>query len=143
MLDTAALIAALRSSKGAAAEIVRKVLREEIVILMDYKMALEYRDVALRSEHLMASGRSRENVLGLIGALEEVAEPVKVVRMDRPLSPDPNDDMVLDVAINGHADGIVTNNIRHFAAVGKRFGIPVLSPADLLQQIRRGGPDAD
>ncbi len=110
---------------------------------MDYKIALEYRDVALRPEHLAASGRTRENVLGLVRAIEEVAEPVKVVRMERPLSPDPNDDMVLEVAINGSADGIVTNNTKHFAAAGKRFGIPVLSPADLLQQMRRGGRDAN
>jgi len=109
---------------------------------MDYKIALEYRDVALRPEHLAASGRSRENVLGLIRALEEAAEPVKVVRKLRPLSPDPDDDMVLDVAINAMADGIVTNNVRHFAAVGKSFGIPVFTPAELLQQIAKGGQDA-
>jgi putative PIN family toxin of toxin-antitoxin system len=143
VLDTAALIAALRSSLGAAAEVVRLVLRQEIAILMDYKMALEYRDVALRPEHLAASGRSRENVLGLIEALEEVAEPVKVVRKVRPLSSDPNDDMVLDVAINAEADAIVTNNTKHFAAAARNFGIPVISPSDLLRRIRKGDPDAD
>ena len=85
MLDTAALIAALRSSRGAAAEVVRLVVRQEIVMLMDYKLAMEYREVALRPEHLAASGRSRANVLGLIDALESVAEPVKVVLKHRPL----------------------------------------------------------
>lgn len=110
---------------------------------MDYKLAMEHRDVALRPEHLVASGRSRENVLELIQALEEVAEPVKVVRKPRPLSSDPNDDMVLDVAINGAAEGIVTNSTKHFLRAAKRFAIPVFPPADLLQILRKGEGDAN
>jgi predicted nucleic acid-binding protein len=45
-----------------------------------------------------------------LDALEAIAEPVFVAFQYRPLSPDANDDMVLDVAINGNADAIVTNN---------------------------------
>ena len=46
--------------------------------------------------------------------------------------------MVLDVAINGGAEAVVTSNKKHFAAAGKRFGIPVLSPAELLEKMREG-----
>jgi predicted nucleic acid-binding protein len=53
----------------------------------------------------------------------------------RPLSSDPSDDMILDVAINARAEALVTSNKKHFAAAGKRFGVPVLTPAELLERV--------
>ena len=106
------------------------------MILMDYKLASEYRDVALRPEHLSASGLTSGEVLGLIEALESIADPVEVLTKSRPLSSDPNDDMVLDVAINGNADAIITANTKHFKTAANRFGIAVLSPSELLLQLR-------
>lgn len=103
---------------------------------MDYKLAAEYRDVALRPEHLAVARMSREKVLRLIEELEALAEPVLIVSKPRPLSSDPNDDMVLDLAINGRADAIVTQNAKHFAEPAGRFGIAVLSPGRLLQRVR-------
>ncbi|MFZ0304681.1 MAG: putative toxin-antitoxin system toxin component, PIN family [Terracidiphilus sp.] len=137
VLDTAALISALRSSNGAAAEIVRLVLKREVELLLDFKLVCEYREVALRPEHLEAAGRSRGEVETVIEAVESVAIPVFVSVSHRPLSPDPNDDMVLDVAINGHADAIVTNNLRDFRKAAGLFGIAVRTPKAFLLEIRR------
>jgi len=114
------------------------ILRREIVALMDLKLGLEYRDVALRPEHLEASDMTAPEVLGLIEVLELYAEFVEVEAKHRPLSSDPNDDMILDLAIAGHADAVVTGNKKHFAAAGKRFGISILSPSEFLLQIRKG-----
>ena len=116
----------------------RMIFREELVPLMDLKLGLEYRDVALRSEHVGASALSKREILELIEAMEAFAEPVEIVMKVRPLSPDPSDDMVLDVAINGRAEALVTSNKKHFAAAGKRFGISVLSAAELLEKRREG-----
>ena len=138
VLDTASFVTAVRSSDGAAGEVLRMIFREELVPLMDLKLGLEYRDVALRSEHVRASALSKREILELIEAMEAFAEPVEVVMMTRPMSPDPSDDMVLDVAINGRAEALVTRNTKHFAGAGKRFGIPVLSPAELLEKMREG-----
>ena len=138
VLDTASFVTAIRSSNGAAGEVVRMVFREELVPLMDLKLGLEYRDVALRSEHVRASALSKREIMELIEAMEAFAEPVEVVMKTRPLSTDPNDDMILDLAINGQAEALVTSNTKHFAGAGKRFGIPVLSPAELLEKMRKG-----
>ena len=137
MLDTSVLITALRSSNGAAAENVRLALLEEVTILMDYKLACEYRDVALRAEHLTVSGKTQEEIALLLDMLEAVAEPVLVVVRHMPLSQDANDDMVLDVAINGGANAIVTNNIKHFRDAARRFHLQVLTPAELLNEFRK------
>ena len=114
------------------------IFREELVPLMDLKLGLEYRDVALRSEHVRTSALSKRDILELIEAMEAFAEPVEVVMKIRPLSSDPSDDMILDVAINGRAEALITNNRKHFVGAGKRFGISVLSPPELLEKMREG-----
>jgi hypothetical protein len=43
--------------------------------------------------------------------------------------------MVLDAAINGPADAIVTFNRRDYGAVPDEFGISVLAPRDALKRI--------
>jgi len=85
VLDTSVIITALRSPTGAAAEVVRLVLRGEFTILMDYKLACEYREVALRSEQLRASGKSPAETVAILDALEAVAEPVLVAFQYRSL----------------------------------------------------------
>jgi len=119
------------------------VFRREVVLLMDLKLSLEYRAVALRPEHLKASSLDRQEVMELIGALEAFAEPVAIGMRARPLSPDPDDDMILDLAIYGDAEVVVTMNKKHFRAAGKRFGIKVLTPAELLSKMRKVARDGD
>ena len=143
VLDTAAVVTAVRSANGAAGEVVELILRGVVVILMDHKVAYEYRDVALRPEHVAASALSHEEIATLIDALEDIAEPVLVDWKHRPLSIDPDDDMILDVAIEARADALVTDNKRHFKAAGQRFGIPVLSPAEFLKQLREEDKDGE
>ena len=121
----------------------RMIFREEVVVLMDFKLGLEYREVALRPEHVNASVLNRGEILELIEALEAFSEPVEVLIKNRPLTSDPDDDMVMDLAINGGAEALVTGNTKHFASAGKRFGIPVLSPTELLEQIRSRKQDGD
>jgi predicted nucleic acid-binding protein len=45
--------------------------------------------------------------------------------------------MVLDVAINGNADAIVTNNTKHFREAAVHFHLEVLTPAELLSKVRK------
>jgi len=138
VLDTAALISAIRSSTGAAAEIVRLAAVGKLTLLIDYKLVCEYRDVALRPQHIAASGRASEEAEAIIEMLESIATPVLVRIMHRPLSQDGNDDMVLDVAINGQADAVATNNIKDFRTAAERFGIQSLTPREFLIAFRKG-----
>lgn len=103
---------------------------------MDQKLGLEYRDVALRPEHVAVSAMSAAEIVESIHSVERQAESVSVEIRHRPLSPDPNDDMVLDIAVNGNADAIITMNKKHFDKAARRFGIVVLTPAELLERIR-------
>jgi hypothetical protein len=63
---------------------------------------------------LRASGKSRAETASFLDALVAIAEPVFVAFQYCPLSPDANDGVVLDVAINGNAGAISTNNTKTF-----------------------------
>jgi predicted nucleic acid-binding protein len=54
----------------------------------------------------------------------------------RPYLPDPNDEMVLEAAVNGRANAIVTFNARDYGNVPQTFGIDVLTPAQALRRLR-------
>ena len=143
VFDTSSLITALRSSKEAAAEVLRLLLLERVVLLMGYKIASEYRDLALRPEHLAAARRSVQSVLSLIASLQGLADSVQVIDKPRSLSSDPNDDMILDVALNGQAAVIVTQNAKHFTPVARRYGVKVQSPTELLESLREKDENGD
>ena len=63
-------------------------------------------------------------------------EPVEVHFQWRPQSRDPNDEMVLEAAINGRADALVTYNVADFAGPAERFRTFVLRPGDLLKKVK-------
>ena len=63
-----------------------------------------------------------------------VAEPVRLAFLWRPAVRDPDDDMVLETAVNGRADAIVTFNLRDFGTAAKRFGIDTLSPGEAVRR---------
>ena len=60
-----------------------------------------------------------------------VAEPVRLAFLWRPVLKDPNDEMVLETAVNGRADRLVTFNRRDFATVRKLFGIAISGPGEV------------
>lgn len=55
----------------------------------------------------------------------------------RPILSDPKDEMVLEAAVNGRADALITHNMRDFVAVRDRFNLNILRPADFLQRVRK------
>jgi putative PIN family toxin of toxin-antitoxin system len=141
-VDTSVVVSALRSSAGASAKLIQLILLREVTLCLDYKMICEYRDVATRPEHRKASELSVRQIADYLSVLEDMAEPIRMKRRYRNLSPDPADDMVLEVAINATADAIVTHNLRHLKEPGNRFGIHVFTPGESLEWIRKGGEHA-
>ncbi|MCO5162776.1 MAG: putative toxin-antitoxin system toxin component, PIN family [Mesorhizobium sp.] len=132
VLDTSVLVAALRSRKGSSRLLLVDALRQQVEIVLSVPLALEYEAVLTRPEHLRAFGLSRDEVERLLDALFGVARAVDLAFTWRPVSADPNDDMVIETAVNGGADMVVTFNAKDFAGLEARFGIPAASPAQYL-----------
>jgi putative PIN family toxin of toxin-antitoxin system len=136
VLDTSVLITALRSPDGAAARLVELVLDGRVTLLMNLAIACEYRDVASRPEQLSRFHLPLEQVDFLIDELEALSEGVEITTRYRPLSADPDDDLVLELAINGRADTIVSNNIRHLRPAARGFGIGVFEAGTILKTLK-------
>ena len=96
---------------------------------------VEYEAVLKRPEHLAQSELSRREIDTILDVLAAVAERIEPYFLWRPRLRDPNDDMVLETAVNGRAEGIATFNTRDFADVARDFGVAVLAPADVLRRI--------
>ncbi|WP_436119131.1 hypothetical protein [Phyllobacterium sp. LjRoot231] len=45
--------------------------------------------------------------------------------------------MVLETAVNGRADALVTHNVKDFNLAAKKFRLRVLRPGELLAEIRK------
>lgn len=53
----------------------------------------------------------------------------------RPQLRDPADEMVLEAAVNGQADAIVSFNHRDFGTAPARFGLALLLPQDAFRRL--------
>jgi putative PIN family toxin of toxin-antitoxin system len=135
VLDTSVIVAGLRSRLGASNRLLMLVAEGRCVPLVTTALFLEYEDVLLRPEHRLVTGMSERDVDGFLGALASAAEPVEVHFMWRPQLSDPADELVLEAAVNGQAEAIVTHNARDFAPVARTFGIPVRTPAQVLEEL--------
>jgi putative PIN family toxin of toxin-antitoxin system len=136
VLDTDVMVAALRSDRGASRQILLAALNRQFELLLSVPLVLEYEAVLTRAQHLAACGLSSHEVGRVLDDLASVARPVRLAFRWRPILPDPDDDMVLETAINGRASAIVTFNQRDFAEAGKHFNCAIILPATALQQIR-------
>lgn len=137
MFDTTLIIAALRSGRGASRLLLTEALDKRFTLLASVPLMLEYEAVATRPEHLEAAGLSESDVQAVLDALATVIEPVRLAYLWRPTLPDADDDMVLETAVNGRAELLVTLNRRDFAPGAARFGIRLASPAEALTRLRR------
>ncbi len=136
VLDTNAVVTAMRSPAGASAELLRMARRSEVTLLVNVALALEYEATCRLAEHYLAAGLDPHEVGVFIDAVLALAEPVESHFMWRPQLRDPGDELVLEAAVNGRAAAIVTFNRRDFGAAPARFGIDVLTPAEAIRRIR-------
>ena len=137
MADADVIVAAMRSPGGASAAILRAVREDKVTLLVSVPLAMEYEATCSEPEHQLADGLSEQEVGIFLDAVLAMAEPVKAHFLWRPQLRDPGDEMVLETAVNGQADALVTFNVRDFGPVPERFGIEVLIPREAIRRIRR------
>jgi putative PIN family toxin of toxin-antitoxin system len=135
VLDMNVIVAGLRSPEGASAALIERALDQAFVPVLSIALALEYEDVAMDPVQRIVSGLDEDEVRTVISAICAVSEPVESHFLWRPQLRDPADEMVLEAAINGQAEAIVTFNRRDFGAAPARFGIEVWAPRDALKKV--------
>jgi putative PIN family toxin of toxin-antitoxin system len=133
VLDTNVLVAAIRSRRGASFELLSRVGAGFFEIVISVPLVLEYEATLLR--HLAASPLDDKDVRELIDYMCDIAVQQEIFFLWRPSLRDPKDDHVLELAVAGGCEAIVTYNVRDFQG-SERFGLQVLTPAQFLEQIR-------
>lgn len=136
VLDTNVVIAAMRSPSGASAALVMAARRDEVTLLGNVALALEYESTCRLAEHGLAAGLGPDEVGIFVDAVIAMLEPVETHFLWRPQLRDAGDELVLEAAVNGQASAIVTFNRRDFAPVPNAFGIDVLTPAQAIRRVR-------
>lgn len=99
-------------------------------------MALEYESICMLAEHRLAANATADDVNNLVSAIFDVVVPVEVHYQWRPQLADAGDEMILEAAVNGRADTIVSFNHRDFKGAPGRFGIRLQTPAEALHALR-------
>ncbi len=135
VLDSSVVVAGLRSRLGASNRLLEFVAERRVIPLVTTALFLEYEEVLKRPEQRLATGMSEADVTGFLAAFASADEPVDVHFLWRPLLADPDDEMVLECAVNGRAEAIVTHNTKDFAPVFRELRITILTPEVLLKSI--------
>jgi predicted nucleic acid-binding protein len=136
VLDTDVVVAAMRSPKGASVELLRRIDGGRAAMLLTVALALEYEAICTLAEHRLASGLSASEAEIYVDGLIGLAEPVRSFFRWRPQLRDPGDELVLEAAVNGQADAIVTFNESDLREA-RNFGIAVIRPAEALRRMNQ------
>jgi len=136
VLDTNVVVAAMRSPAGASAELLRLVRRSRLTMVANVALALEYEATCLLAEHCLAAGLGLKEAGIFVDAVIAMCEPVETHFMWRPQLRDPADELVLEAAVNGRADAIVTFNRRDFEPAHGTFNIQLLSPSEAVRRVK-------
>ena len=126
------IISALRSQRGASFAVLRRI-GESWTPLISVPLILEYEGVGRREAERL--GIPVSTVDAIVTAFCFYARDTDVHFRVRPFLPDPADEFLLELAVAGLANAIVTHNVRHFTGVDQ-FGIQVLTPGEFLRKIR-------
>src|ERR1700719_1142192 len=127
----------MRSPSGASAAILRTARQGRITLLVSVPLAMEYEATCTEAEHRLAAGLSEREVEIFLDGVVAISEPVKTHFLWRPQLRNPGDEMVLEAAVNGRADAVVTFTLRDFGTVPARFGIELMIPREAIRRMRR------
>jgi putative PIN family toxin of toxin-antitoxin system len=136
VVDTDVIVSATRSPTGASAALLLTALDGLFVLVANVPLVVEYEATCGLAEHQLAAGLNENQVVQFLDALAALVDPVETHFLWRPRLRDPADEMVLEAAVNGRADAIVTFNLRDYGSIPSNFGIELLKPSEALKRIK-------
>ncbi len=132
VVDTNVIIAALRSRQGASFAVLSE-LGKSWKPVISVPLILEYEAVAKRENASLKI--PEEAIEAVLRAFCFYGQQPAIHFRLRPALPDPRDDFILELAVAGRADRIVTYNLRDFRGA-ERFGVHAETPRELLRRIK-------
>jgi putative PIN family toxin of toxin-antitoxin system len=135
VVDTNVFVAALRFGGGPSREVIRRSLDGQYQPIFSNALWLEYEDLLGRDvwtqETTVAERRQ------VLAALAAGSRWIKIFYGWRPNLRDEGDNHLVELAIAGGAEAIVTYNIRDFRLADLQWpNIAVLTPPDCLEKLK-------
>jgi predicted nucleic acid-binding protein len=110
-----------------------RALPDAITLLANVPLCFEYEAKSMLPVHRKAAGFTEAEALSFVDAVVALVEPVQTYYLWRPMLRDHNDEMVLEAAVNGRADAIVSFNHKDYGNVPATFNIALLTPSQAIR----------
>ena len=137
VLDTNVLVAALRSGSGASRQLLLALRDERYSAVVSVPLFIEYEATLKRTELLKETRFTLDDIDELLDIIAAWCEQTDIHFSWRPQLRDPNDEMVLETALNSRADALVTFNRTDFAEACVTLGVELWSPSEFLERLRK------
>ncbi|MGG6270611.1 putative toxin-antitoxin system toxin component, PIN family [Leptolyngbya sp. AN03gr2] len=132
VVDTNVLITAFRSQRGAAYKFFTLLNDPRWQLNLSIALVFEYEEILKREQESL--GLTQQEIDTLLDGLCAIANHQDIFYQWRPLSRDPDDDFLIDLAIKSQAHFIITYNQRDLQQAAQ-FGIQLLTPKAFLQLV--------
>ena len=134
VIDTSVIISALISKRGASREVLRQCLLGNYNPLISNALFQECEAVSSRSEVRKSCPLSAKEIEILLAAYYSVCKWVSIHYLWRPNLRDECDNFLIELAVAGNCDVIVTNNVKDLVDTELNFNnLKILRPQQLLR----------
>lgn len=128
--DTNVFVTALRSQFGASYKLFSLIDSDLYELNLSVPLALEYEAAA--KDMLGEIALNTKEIDDILDFVISKANHWQIFYLWRPQLDDPNDDMVLELAVTANCPYIVTYNLNDFKGIEK-FGIKAITPKQFLE----------
>lgn len=132
LVNTNVFISALRSQRGASFKLLSLVGTGRFVINISVPLVLEYETAARKTK--WEGKPSWDYISDILDYLCQEGEQQRIHFLWRPRAKDPKDDMILELAVAGSCDFIITYNKKDLQEA-KAFGIELLDSKEFLLEL--------
>lgn len=133
ILDTSVLVSGLRSKRGASFQVIQAIRAGNLRVSVSVALVLEYESVLLRPG--LIPSFTKNEIHRILDAFCLMAQHQKVFFAWRPFLKDPNDDLILELAVAASTPYIITHNISDFAG-SDTVGVRAITPSAAIKILK-------
>ena len=134
VIDTSVIVSALIGKRGGSRELIRQCLEGKRNPLISNALFQECEDVIKRKRIQAACPLTKKEIRALLNAYYSVCQWTPIYYLWRPNVPDEGDNFLIELALAGNANHIVTNNISDLKNAELKFpDLRIMTPAAFLR----------